>query len=328
MAEVVYSTNHGYDEGSYIVEDGETYIVTEVINNNKYKREKSVQVPFINPNDEKYKTNKGDAIRFNQGKLRFDLVNPQAHKDMVEVLTHGAEKYFDRNWEKGFAWTSVLASLKRHIDAWERGEDYDPDSGLLHMAHAACNVHYLNAFYYLFPQGDDRPKPFMRGFKIGLDIDGVLADFMGGWHNEYPEINPNPSTYYLDKDLHEKVEILRNEGKLENFYLNLKPLISPDELPFEPHCYITSRFVGTAITKEWLHKNGFPNKEVYTINGKSKVEIAKESGINIFIEDFFENFVDLNNNGILTYLISRPWNMKYNVGHLRINNINDLPILK
>ena len=131
----------------------------------------------INEKDLNATTGKGKGLRFNHGKLRYDLVEPREHRDMVEVLTDGAKKYFDRNWENGLSWTSVIASLKRHLAAIERGEDYDPESGRLHIAHAACNVHFLNTFYYTFPQGDDRPKRFLNLPKIGLDIDGVLADF-------------------------------------------------------------------------------------------------------------------------------------------------------
>ena len=125
-------------------------------------------------------TGKGDAIRYNKGKLKYDLVHPQAHADMVDVLTYGATKYSDRNWEKGFSWTSVIASAKRHLAAIEAGEDYDTDpncqgckdgnctnhSGRLHVANLACNVHFLNAFYYIYPQGDDRPRKFLKIPKI------------------------------------------------------------------------------------------------------------------------------------------------------------------
>jgi hypothetical protein len=72
-------------------------------------------------------TGKGTGLRFNQNKLRYDLVEPRAHRDMVKVLTYGAKKYFDRNWENGLSWTSVIASAKRHLAAIELGEDYDFD---------------------------------------------------------------------------------------------------------------------------------------------------------------------------------------------------------
>lgn len=275
-------------------------------------------------------TGKGQGLRFNKNKLRYDLVEPHAFRDFVEVLTDGAIKYFDRNWERGLSWTSVLASLKRHIAAIELGEDYDPESGRLHIAHAACNVHFLNAFYYTFPQGDDRPKNYLKLPKIGLDIDGILADWTTAWNELYPEVLIHPNSWYLDRKVGRRFKQMKEEGTLNDFYLNnVKPLIQPEELPFVPHCYITSRPVPVEVTEDWLDKYHFPAKKVYSIDAAtSKVDIAKESGIEIFIDDHFDNFVELNNAGICTYLYTAPWNLRHNVGHLRINSLKDLPLLK
>jgi len=274
-------------------------------------------------------TGKGGGLRFNKGKLRYDLVHPKAHEDMVDILTMGAEKYFDRNWENGLTWTSVLASLKRHITAIEKGEDYDKESGRLHIAHAACNVHFLNAFYYMFPQGDDRPKRYLKLPHIGLDIDGVLADFTSAWSILYPEISAMPNSWYLDRKVGARFEEMRNNNTLDNFYLNIKPLIKPEDLPFEPHCYITSRPVSKEITEQWLDKYNFPAKKVIGLDIKqSKVDTAKEAGVEIFIDDCYENFVELNNHGVFTYLFSAPWNQRYEVGHMRLNSLKNIPLLK
>lgn len=288
-------------------------------------------------------TGKGGGLRFNKGKLRYDLVHPKAHEDMVDILTMGAEKYFDRNWENGLSWTSVVASLKRHVAAIERGEDYDYDpncpqcvegtckghSGRLHIAHAACNVHFLNAFYYIFPQGDDRPKRYLNIPKIGLDIDGVLADFTGSWHELYPEVSATPQSWYLDRKVGQRFTAMREAGTLDEFYMNIKPLMKPEDIPFEPHCYITSRPVSKEISEEWLDKNGFPAKKVISVDIRaSKVEVAKEAGIEIFIDDSYENFVELNNAGVFTYLYSAPWNTRYVVGHMRLNSLKEIPLLK
>ena len=118
---------------------------------------------------------KDKGLRDNVGKLRYDLLHPSAIKRLVEVLTFGSTKYAERNWEKGMKWTTVIASLKRHLAAIEQGEDYDKESGLLHIDHLQCNAHFLSAYYTIYPQGDNRPmkpKP-----DIGLDVDGVIADF-------------------------------------------------------------------------------------------------------------------------------------------------------
>ena len=229
----------------------------------------------------------------------------------------------------GLSWTSVLASLKRHIAAIEKGEDYDKESGRLHIAHAACNVHFLNAFYYTFPQGDDRPKRYLSIPKTGCDLDGVISNFTGAWHKLYPEISPTPSSYCLDREIGKRFNTMREAGTLNDFYMNIEPLIMPEDLPFEPHCYITSRPVLKEITEAWLDKHHFPAKPVYSIElRQNKIDVAKQSGIEIFIDDAFENFVELNNGGITTYLYTAPWNKNHDVGHLRLNSLKDLPLLR
>lgn len=166
-------------------------------------------------------------------------------------------------------------------------------------------------------------------FRIGLDIDGVLADFAMAWHNLYPEINPRPNTWYFDLNIGKRFKTMRNDGTIDDFYLNIKPLINPEDLLFEPYCYITSRPVSKEITEKWLDINGFPKKRVISLElTQSKVEAAKESGIEIFVDDFYDNFVELNNSGITTYLYSQPWNEEYDVGHLRLNSLKDIPLLK
>jgi hypothetical protein len=296
-------------------------LVKEVIMENQEKKEKEKDYTAV--------TGKGQGLRFNKGKLRYDLVEPHAFADFVQVLTDGAEKYFDRNWERGLSWTSVLASLKRHIAAIEKGEDYDKESGRLHIAHAACNVHFLNAFYYTFPQGDDRPKRYLNMPKIGLDIDGVLADWTGGWAKIHPELSATPFSWYFDRVVGKRFKAMEVAGTLDEFYMNLEPLMKVEDLKFEPHCYITSRPVSKEISEAWLDKHGFPSRPVYSIGiGESKVDVAKAAGVEIFIDDSYENFVALNNAGICTYLYTASWNTKHDVGHLRLNSLNDLPLLK
>lgn len=319
-----------YEENKINMKDKQTEKITVELEKNESKDMTAI-------------TSKGEGLRFNKGKLRYDLVEPRAHRDMVKVLTYGATKYFDRNWENGFSWTSIIASAKRHLAAIEAGEDYDYDpncegckagncknhSGELHVANLACNAHFLNAFYYTFPQGDDRPKRFLKIPKIGLDIDGVIADFTGAWNKLFPEISIEPNSWYFDRKMSERFEKMKLDGILDEFYLNIEPMINPEDLPFEPHCYITSRPVSTEITEQWLDKYHFPAKKVYSIDVcQSKVEVAKNSGIDIFIDDSFDNFVDLNNSGIFTYLITATYNKSHDVGHMRINSLNDIPVLK
>lgn len=261
-----------------------------------------------------------EGLRFNEGKLRYDLIHAEAEKGLVEILTFGAQKYAERNWEKGMAWSKIISSLKRHIAAIERGEDFDVESGKLHADHVQCNAHFLSAYYRIFPQGDDRPHKYLKRPKIGLDIDGVLCDFFKGYHEKFkgPVFNHWYSDYATGQHLQEVI-------KDDEFYLSLPALIDGKDIPFEPHCYITTRSIPVEWTEKWLQKNGFPTKKVYSLPfGSSKVEVAKEAGIDIFVDDKYENFVELNNGGICTFLFDAPHNQKYNVGFKRIHSLKEL----
>jgi len=262
------------------------------------------------------------GLRFNEGKTRHDLVPQYAQEQYAKVLTKGAEKYAERNWELGMRWSKVTASLKRHIAAFEQGEDYDPEDGLLHMAHAMTNAAFLTEYYKIYPQGDDRPHKYLSNVKIGLDIDEVLADWTGAWSKKFGY--DIPKNWNFSYDNHEHFKSF-SDAELQDFYLSIPVKTNAIDIPFEPHCYITSRSVPIELTKKWLQINGFPTMPVYSIGfGQSKVDVAKESGIDIFVDDRFENFVELNNAGICTFLFDAPHNQRYDVGFKRIKTLKEL----
>ena len=262
--------------------------------------------------------------RFNEGKLRYDLIEPYALEQLVKVFTLGAKKYAPRNWEKGMSWTSVLASLKRHTAEFEKGIDFDEETGLYHAIHAAWNAMALVSYYKIAPQFDDRAHKYLKHPKIGLDIDEVLCDWVGGYM-ELRGMDKRPTAWLFDRELGEVFKQMDEAGTRDDFMLSLKPLIKPEDIPFEPHCYITARHVPNEITMKWLDMNGFPTAPVYTVGpNTTKVEVAKASGIDIFVDDNFKNFVELNNAGICTYLYDQPHNHRYDVGHKRIYNLKQL----
>lgn len=88
----------------------------------------------------------GGGLRFNTGKDRWDLLPMDATEQVVKVMTRGAEKYAERNWERGMKWSICQGSLMRHLARAAMGERLDPESGLSHMAHVACNAMFLLAY--------------------------------------------------------------------------------------------------------------------------------------------------------------------------------------
>lgn len=62
---------------------------------------------------------KGKGLRFNDGKNRLDLVPTSLIEEVGKVLTFGASKYGDNNWRSPMSWSKCIASLKRHLVAFE-----------------------------------------------------------------------------------------------------------------------------------------------------------------------------------------------------------------
>lgn len=101
----------------------------------------------------------GTALKFDQDKLPLHLLSTEAMNQTAAVLAFGAQKYAEHNWRNGFAWSRPLAAAMRHITAFNAGEDRDPESGLSHLAHAACCIMFLLEFEKTHPHLDDRYKP-------------------------------------------------------------------------------------------------------------------------------------------------------------------------
>lgn len=92
------------------------------------------------------------------GKPRYDLLPPELLDGVARVLTFGAGKYGERNWEKGMAWGRPFAALMRHMWAWWRGQGRDPETGMSHLWHAACCLAFLIAYEERREGTDDRPE--------------------------------------------------------------------------------------------------------------------------------------------------------------------------
>jgi hypothetical protein len=103
-----------------------------------------------------------EGVKLDEGKLRYDLLPPDALAEVTRIFTFGAEKYDARNWEKGMDWGRVFAAGQRHMMAFWGGEMYDPETGYLHTAHAAFAPLVLTAYSLRGIGTDTRGLPGTR----------------------------------------------------------------------------------------------------------------------------------------------------------------------
>lgn len=124
------------------------------------------------------------GLRFNSGKVRWDLIDPVAVEGVAKVLGFGAEKYTAENWRKGLSWKATLRSLESHLQALKRGEDIDSESGLPHIDHLGCNWMFLSNYQKMGVGKDDRVKLKSATENIADVIDTILAKRMEEWKKQ------------------------------------------------------------------------------------------------------------------------------------------------
>lgn len=121
----------------------------------------------------KYET----GYKADEGKLRLGLIPPELWEELGKVMTYGAGKYEDRNWERGMDWHRPYDSALRHILAWSKGETLDPESGCHHLASAIANLTFLLTYEARGIGNDDvRGSKPMPSHDTLSDIPGAELD--------------------------------------------------------------------------------------------------------------------------------------------------------
>lgn len=123
-----------------------------------------------------------------QKDARFDLIPPRVLRLVATHYGLGARKYpgIERadgsegptidNWRLGFNYSSSLAALHRHLNAWSCGEDIDEETGSPHLA--AVIWHAMTLMEYQLTPGypeafDDRQQPIIG--REDFDVEQVRA---------------------------------------------------------------------------------------------------------------------------------------------------------
>lgn len=111
-------------------------------------------------------TNPNEGIKHDSEKVRIELVPPEIIFAVADILTFGAKKYSDRNWENGMKWGRVFGALMRHLWSWWGGArptttnfvfgSLDSETGKSHLWHAACCIAFLVSYEERKIGEDDR----------------------------------------------------------------------------------------------------------------------------------------------------------------------------
>lgn len=183
---------------------------------------------------------------------------------------------------------------------------------------------------------------------LGLDIDGVVADFLGPFLRFVEKktgcapIAPDTITDLSYKDhpvLTEAVmgECLAALALETNFWSGLEPLVAPEEwrvldalsrdgrLVFITHRMERECSDIRRVTSDWLRRHGVGNPVVHCTQ-TYKSELVERLGVTLFVDDRHENCQDVaEKTGALVFMPHRRYNQSFEHPRVRrIRTLNDL----
>ena len=154
--------------------------------------------------------------------------------------------------------------------------------------------------------------------RIACDIDQVLADFESAYNKYYNTDISKESDYHITKNVYK----LRHN---KEFWTNLEVIDRPI---FIPCIYATKRVNLKSYTREWLLKNGFPDRPIYQTIYQygNKADIIK-GRCDVLIDDSVSNVYKCIKSGVPALLIDRPHNQsigpEFRIYNLDIDEITE-----
>lgn len=98
-----------------------------------------------------------EASKHDDSKTPLALIPTYPIEQVASILNYGQKKYGQKdNWRKGMDWSRLISATMRHMLAWNEGDNTDEESGLSHLAHAACNLLFLLEYQHYKLGKDDR----------------------------------------------------------------------------------------------------------------------------------------------------------------------------
>ena len=97
------------------------------------------------------------GLKYDQGKLRYDLIPFNVLDEIAKVYTAGAAKYGDNQWQSLDEFKKRYeGALLRHFSSYKKGEMKDEETDCYHLAQVAWNAF---ALLWKVLQEDQKPAP-------------------------------------------------------------------------------------------------------------------------------------------------------------------------
>ena len=120
------------------------------------------------------------SVHQDEGKLRVELVPPEAIEAIAEILTYGCTEkkplpYKERSWEEGMLYSRLMGSVMRHVLAYAKREDKDYESSKHPLKHALCDLAMLVTYIERgMGEFDDRPQIKKKNKELGDSTSELL----------------------------------------------------------------------------------------------------------------------------------------------------------
>jgi hypothetical protein len=147
------------------VENGTLEMPASLVSNLAFEDSTTVDQIFIGSHEDLIPE---EAVKNDSDKVRMELITPEFMFALSAILTKGAEKYDDHNWDKGkgLKWSRCFGAMMRHMWAWWGGKGPTNDSflfgslddewGFSHLWHAAACLMFMISFEMRGSGQDDR----------------------------------------------------------------------------------------------------------------------------------------------------------------------------
>ncbi len=142
--------------------------------------------------------------------------------------------------------------------------------------------------------------------KIGLDIDGVVADFemhLYKWFN----LPTNRAIKWDDERIMDNFKKIEDN---EEFWLSIPAIAKQSDLDFRPHRFVTARPIHNDWTTAWLKKQGFKDFELVTVGVDGKKSLHMDN-LDVFVDDAIHNYLDVKDTPTKSLLLFCPHNRHY-----------------